>query len=106
MRPVAVALFLLSIVGVARADWEVKRSPFDPRVVARYRAALHEDPTDADAWKRLAALYRTYRSLAELERECQAAADRSGDARDRLLVGHARRERGDTKGAIAAYEAA
>jgi hypothetical protein len=77
MRRVAFALALMLAAPVARADWEVKRSPFDARVVARYKQLLHRDPDDADALAKLTALYKQYRSLDELKRELTATARRA-----------------------------
>ncbi|HEX6839432.1 MAG TPA: hypothetical protein VF334_22805, partial [Polyangia bacterium] len=79
MRRLVVALLAL-VVGspVARADWEVKRSPFDARVVARYKQLVHANPDDADALAKLTALYKQYKSVDELKRELAAAAAKSG----------------------------
>jgi tetratricopeptide (TPR) repeat protein len=74
VRPVlALALAALPLLAQAQAqaqaprdDWEIKRSPFDPRVVARYEAALERDPDDPLALRKLVELYRKYRSIDEL----------------------------------------
>ncbi|MDB4964797.1 MAG: Tetratricopeptide 2 repeat protein, partial [Myxococcales bacterium] len=106
MRHLAVALALFACVPLARADWEVKRSPFDARVVARYKQILHRDPEDADALGKLTALYRQYKSVDELRRELTAAAEKSEDAADWIVAGHAARARGDFAAAAKAYAAA
>ncbi|HEX9105293.1 MAG TPA: tetratricopeptide repeat protein, partial [Polyangia bacterium] len=107
MRRFVVALVALLIGSpLARADWEVKRSPFDARVVARYKQLVHANPDDADALARLTALYKQYKSVDELRRELAAAADKSGDASDFLAVGNLARNRGDFAGAAKAYAAA
>jgi hypothetical protein len=61
-----------------RADWEVKRSPFDVHVVTRYKQLLHKDPDDADALAKLTQLYKQYRSIDQLDRSAQARADGDG----------------------------
>jgi len=107
MRRLAVAL-LLVLVGSpsARADWEVKRSPFDARVVARYKQLVHANPDDADALGKLTALYKQYKSVDVLSRELAAVAEKSRDANDWLAVGHLARNRGDFAAAAKAYAAA
>ncbi len=107
MRRLAVALVLvLAGSAPARADWEVKRSPFDARVVARYKLILHGNPDDPEAMARLTALYKQYKSVAVLERELGAVADKSHEVNDWLVVGNLLRNRGDFAGAAKAYAAA
>lgn len=60
-----VVVALLLLLSTARADWDVRRDPFDPAVIARYRAILARDPHDAILTK-LVALYRRYRTLEAL----------------------------------------
>ena len=107
MRRLAVAL-LLVLVGSpsARADWEVKRSPFDARVVARYKQLVHSNPDDADALAKLTALYKQNKSVDALSRELSATAEKSRDANDWIAVGNLARNRGDFAGAAKAYAAA
>jgi tetratricopeptide (TPR) repeat protein len=59
------ALLLLLSTAVADPDWDVRRDPFDARVIARYRAILARDPHDA-ILGRLVALYRQYRTVSAL----------------------------------------
>src|SRR4051812_1736992 len=100
MRRSAFALVLVLVAApAARGDWEVKRSPFDARVVARYRQILHRDPDDADALAKLTALYKQYRSLDELRREL-GAATRANDPADWLVFGHFLTARGELPAAI------
>lgn len=107
MRPLAATIALaLLCAAPARADWEVKRSPFDARLVARYKQLVHANPDDADALGKLTALYKRYKSVAVLERELAAAADKSGDANDFLALGHVLRNHGDFAGAAKAYAGA
>src|SRR6266850_5701537 len=47
-------------------DWAPTRDPFDPVVVARYRAILDRDPYDASALAKLVELYRKYRTIDRL----------------------------------------
>jgi tetratricopeptide (TPR) repeat protein/HEAT repeat protein len=67
MRRVCAVLMLLVLGGPARADdWEIKRSPLDPRAIARYEAALERDPDDALALRKLVELYRKHATIGEL----------------------------------------
>lgn len=65
---IAAALCVAS-VGSARADWTVKRDPFDATVATRYKAILARDPYDAGALTALKSMYGRYRTLAQLEAE-------------------------------------
>jgi tetratricopeptide (TPR) repeat protein len=100
-----VALVLL-LPMAARADWELKRSPFDARLVARYKQQLHDNPDDEFALGKLTKLYQQYRSVDELRRELSAAAAASHAADDYVVLGHLLRERGDVAAAAQQYEAA
>src|SRR4051812_32456165 len=103
MRWTAFALVLTLLAApAARADWEVKRSPFDARVVARYKQILHRDPDDADALAKLTNLYKQHRTLDELRREL-AAATRGNDAADWLVLGRFLVARGELPAAIDAF---
>ncbi|MCU1280741.1 MAG: Tetratricopeptide 2 repeat protein, partial [bacterium] len=107
MRRLLVALALIVAASPpARADWEVKRAPFDARVVARYKELVHANPDDADALAKLTALYKQHKSVDELRRELVAAAEKSKDASDWIAVGNLLRNRGDFAGAAKAYDAA
>ena len=76
-RTLATILFsmLLGSVAVTLAppahadDWDVKRDPFDPGVVARYKAILARDPHDAGALAKLLELYKRYRTVELLRSE-------------------------------------
>ena len=63
------AALAVASVGSARADWTVKRDPFDATVVARYKAILARDPYDAGALAALKNLYGRYRTVAQFEKE-------------------------------------
>ena len=84
-RTLATILFsmLLGSVAVtispdhARADdWDVKRDPFDPGVVARYKAILTRDPHDAGALAKLLELYKRYRTVELLRSEYDKQLDK------------------------------
>jgi Flp pilus assembly protein TadD/HEAT repeat protein len=103
MRRSAFALVLVLLAAPSvRADWEVKRSPFDARLVARYKQILHRDPDDADALAKLTALYKQYRTVDDLRRELTAAT-RDGDANDGIVLGRFLVARGDLAGAADAF---
>ncbi len=77
VRILAVILLAVLAGQAAAGDWSVRRDPFDPGVVARYRQILARDPYDADARGQLVRMYRRYRTLHALEVELAQAADRS-----------------------------
>jgi tetratricopeptide (TPR) repeat protein len=88
---------LIALCGVARADWEVKRSPFDPQLVARYKKALEKNPEDATALHKLTELYKKYKSVDELARELES---------NPAALGELERERGRHDAALAAFKKA
>jgi tetratricopeptide (TPR) repeat protein len=104
VRRIALALALLTFAPqpAARADWEVKRSPFDPALVARYKQLLRKSPDDAGALQKLVELYKKYRSLDQLATELKQA----GTPPDWLVLGHLERERGHDDEATRWYEKA
>jgi cellulose synthase operon protein C len=72
-------VLLVSLVGfsgreAAAEDWQVRRSEFDPRVVARYKELLSHNPNDAPSLARLVELYQKHRSLAALVGEYRTLA--------------------------------
>src|SRR5438045_314786 len=89
-RMFAVLLLVLAAPASARAqdDWEVRRSPFDPRLVARYQAALERDPEDALALRKLVELYRKHRTLDELVAIYKAKRSWQGHAIYADLLAH------------------
>ena len=106
MRWLATLGIALALAGSARADWEVKRSPFNAQLIERYRAMLRRDPDDAFPWKRLVGLYKSHRTLDELERDLQARAAKSREFEDLYLVGRMALERGDLVGSLARHKEA
>jgi len=73
----ALCLCVLAPVTNARAqdDWDATRSGFDAAVVRRYKAILERDPHDADALRRLVAIYKQYKTVALLTSEYEAQGD-------------------------------
>ena len=114
MRPTATfilcaSLCSLLIGGAARAQdpWAVRRSAFDPRVVARYKAMLNRRPNDAHTLVKLVSLYRKHRSLETLIKEFQAVARaRPGSAGPQLILGHLNRRAGKRQQALERYRRA
>ncbi len=144
MRPRILGVPLLSVVlgaalapaGVAHADWTVIRDPFDPAVIARYKAMLARDPHDP-VLTQLVALYRRHRSVALLAKDYESAVTPgwttyvvlgrihhvvgdpakaleawshavalSPDARTWILIAEARRAAGQVREARTAYDQA
>ncbi|HEX2570972.1 MAG TPA: HEAT repeat domain-containing protein [Polyangia bacterium] len=107
-RPLTL-LLLLSGLAISPAvhaqadDWQVTRSPFDPRLVARYLDLLHQHPDDRFAWSRLTALYRRHRSLQALDQELLGRTRQRPDAVWLYLAARVARERGQTDEAIRRY---
>src|SRR5512137_1798158 len=89
---------VIAPVSSARADdWEVQRSEFDPRIVARYKAMLSRSPNDGYALGKLLALYKKHKSVAALIAEYRAQAKASPGAFSfQLILGHLYRRSGST----------
>ena len=105
------ALLICSIhAGVARAQddpWAVKRSAFDPRVVARYKAMLNRRPTDSHALNKLVRLYRKHRSLEQLIKEYRKLARaKPGSYAFQLILGHLNRRAARGEAALRRYRKA
>ncbi len=76
-------------VANAQGDWDVKRSPFDRRVVARYKAILRRNPSDTSALRKLTQLYKRYRTISLLLREYEKALKKAPKRIDLAIVlGH------------------
>lgn len=103
MRKLALALLLACAAPTAHAadDWQVTRSPFDPRIIARYKQLLRKNPDDGFALGKLLQLYRRHKSLDALAAEYKGAS-----GAERIVLGHIHRERGVWSEAEAAYRAA
>src|SRR5881275_373512 len=104
MRLAAALVVLIVASPPARADWAVKRSPFDARLVAGYKERLHRNGQDAEAIDKLVALYRKYRNVEQLRHELQATAEKSDDAQDWLALATLAVRRGEFAQAVPAYK--
>lgn len=95
----------LAPVAHAQDDWSVQRDPFDPRLIARYKALIERSPDDQAALKKLISLYRRHASVAKLVDEYMARRKKEPDkAVFALLIGHIQRLEGDATAALAAYD--
>lgn len=92
----------------ALAQWDIKRSSFDPRVVARYKAILERNPDDKGALRKLQALYKErYKSIQPLLAEYEAAlAKNPRNAAVATILGHLEQGQGNSDKAVAYYEQA
>jgi tetratricopeptide (TPR) repeat protein/HEAT repeat protein len=112
MRRIAVlvVLSLTSAVGVAAAqpdDWEVKRNPFDKRVIGRYKSILARNPHDGTALNKLVDMYRRYKTVELLQSEYQKQLEKSpNDFSTLVVLGRIDRSGGNDAGALARFEAA
>ncbi|MCC6746293.1 MAG: HEAT repeat domain-containing protein [Deltaproteobacteria bacterium] len=105
VRLVVVLVLLGAAATVRGDDWEVTRSPFDPRVVARYKALLARNAGDATSLSALVRLYRQHRSIAALVAEYQALARaHPASVPHQLVLAHLYRRVGRATEALAQYE--
>src|SRR5690606_33713415 len=93
---------------LARAqDWDVKRDPFDRKVVARYKRLLAKNPGDRGALNKLRSLYRRHRSVGLLIQEYEKElAKRPRDFSVLVVLGHLQLAEGKQAEALAFYEKA
>lgn len=108
--PGAVLAGLLAVTALpapdalAQGDWSVRRDPFDPAVVARYKAILAKNPADRAALRKLVGLYARHRSVELLIREYErAVADRPNDYAAAVVLGHVQLHHGNREQARAQY---
>lgn len=102
-----VALLLLGTRPARSDDWEIRRSDFDPRIVARFKAILARSPNDGYALNRLITLYKKHKTVAALIGEYRAAAKASPQSFNlQVILGHLHRRSGATEAAVKHYEAA
>ena len=88
-------------------DWAPTRDPFDKTVVARYKAILARNPSDAGALAKLLAMYRRYRTVEQLEAEYRKALEKTpGDWATLVVLAHLGQATGDAAGALALFERA
>lgn len=107
-RALLAPLSLLLCVSTAQADdWSVKRSPFDARLVGRYKSLLERRPNDGYALAKLIKLYRRHRTVGALLKEYRSKAKaRPKSFALQVIAGHLHRRAGDSKRAIEYYERA
>src|SRR6478735_1754486 len=67
-------------------DWGVKRDPFNPTDIARYKAILRSNPHDAAALAKLLEMYRRYRTIDQLKDEYGKLLERNADDVPALIV--------------------
>jgi tetratricopeptide (TPR) repeat protein/HEAT repeat protein len=105
---IAVGVPLVTVSGpVLGEDWAVRRSDFDPRVVARYKALLEQRPQDRQTLHHLVSLYRKHRTVAALVREYVALAKKAPQAfAYQVILGELRQGSGETALALECYERA
>jgi cellulose synthase operon protein C len=102
------ATVLPAPVALAQGDdWSVRRDPFDPAVVSRYKAILAKNPADQTALRKLVALYARHRSVELLIREYErVVADKPADHAAAVVLGHIQLQQGNREQARAQYERA
>ncbi|HET9622456.1 MAG TPA: tetratricopeptide repeat protein, partial [Kofleriaceae bacterium] len=88
-------------------DWGVKRDPFNPTDIARYKAILRASPHDAGALAKLLELYRRYRTLDLLKDEYGKQIDKNGnDVAALIVMGRLQHATGDDARALELFSAA
>src|ERR1700733_3368554 len=97
-----------SIAGAQPAgDWGVKRDPFNPVDIARYKAILRANPHDAAALAKLLELYRRYRTIDLLKDEYGKLLDKTADDVPALIVmGRLQHTTGDDARALELFQRA
>jgi tetratricopeptide (TPR) repeat protein len=110
LLPVLLCALLIRAVGVepvAAQDWEVRRDPFDRRVIARYKRLLAQKPFDRAALTALRRLYKRHRNIELLIREYSAELERKpDDLAAAVVLARLAEEEGDAAQAQARYEEA
>lgn len=82
-------------------DWDVKRDPFDPKVIATHKRFLAANPHDASALANLLRMYRQYRTPDLLRDEYQKLLDKNAEDWSALVVlGHIHHKMGDDPRAL------
>ncbi|MBA2545208.1 MAG: hypothetical protein H0V17_36535 [Deltaproteobacteria bacterium] len=104
MRWVVVVTICLLCASARADDWGVRRNPFDPVVVGRYKAILARDPHDV-ALGRLLALYQRHRTVGQLDLEYRARLEGAQNDWATLVV-LARMARANRPAAIALWDRA
>ena len=86
-------------------DWGVKRDPFNPTDIARYKAILRGNPHDAGALAKLLELYRRYRTLDLLKDEYGKQADKD-DVSAMIVLARLHKATGDDARALDLFQRA
>src|SRR4051794_13342516 len=102
------ALLACALLGLAplpattahAGDWGVTRNPFDPAIIARYKAILKSDPYEGTAFARLLDLYRRYRTVDLLKAEYQKDLDKAEEWSALVVMGRLFRTTGDEPRAL------
>lgn len=105
LRSVLAALALaaapMSITVAHADDWDVKRDPFDLKVIGRHKGTLAQNPHDAVALAKLLEMYRRYRTVDLLKSEYQKILDKDADNWAGLVVmGRLQHATGDDQRAL------
>src|SRR5438874_5446686 len=98
MKRLLLATLVALAPGVARAqpaDWGAQRNPFDPQIIARYKAVLAKNPHDASALAKLLELYRRYSNVDTLKAEYAKQVDAKGDWAALVVIGRLEHATGD-----------
>src|ERR1043166_2841746 len=108
----ASALAVMPVIGsIGHAqpagDWGVKRDPFNPTDIARYKAILRTNPHDAAALAKLLEMYRRYRTIDQLKDEYGKFLDKNSDDVPTLVVmGRLQHATGDDARALELFQRA
>jgi tetratricopeptide (TPR) repeat protein len=107
VMPVAGSLTAPSARAQPVGDWGVKRDPFNPTDIARYKAILRANPHDASALAKLLEMYRRYRTIDLLKDEYGKLLDKNADDVPALIVmGRLQHTTGDDARALELFQRA
>ena len=82
------------------SDWGATRNPFDPQVIARYKAILARSPHDATALAKLLELYRRYSTVDALKGEYEKQIEKRADWAALIVQGRLMHATGDDARAL------
>lgn len=97
---VALALAAPIAAHAQPGDWGAQRNPFDPQVIARYKAILAHDPHDASALAKLLEMYRRYSTVDKLIAEYQKVVDAKAEWAPLVVLGRLEHATGDDANAL------
>ncbi|HEY1555056.1 MAG TPA: tetratricopeptide repeat protein [Kofleriaceae bacterium] len=104
MRRLLVALALVCVAPAAAlaqpGDWGAQRNPFDPAVIARYKAILAHNPHDPSALAKLLELYRRYSTVDALTGEYTKLVAAKADWAPLVVLGRLEHAVGDDARAL------